>query len=251
MSMTRRGPTRLSGKSLMCHGCIGRRGLRMHGLSIVELMVGITIGLFILAGATLVMTSQTSDNRKLLLETQVQQDLRALVHLITRDIRRANYYGGAFRQVWSTDPALATYNPYNRLEPTRSNGSPSISYARSLDDRLVQAAPGDDIVSASELVTIALNTSTHVVEMTLGDVVQALTDANVLRVTDLTFKVDYKDLPVPCAAQCPVNPGNCRLTQRQRTVSFSIVGEAVHDPRVRRSIQETVRLRNDINLYVC
>ncbi len=233
------------------HTMAGATGARRRGLSIVELMVGITIGLFILAGATLVMTSQTSDNRKLLLETQVQQDLRALAHYITRDIRRANYYGGAFRQVWSTNPALATFNPYNQLEPASSTGSPTITYARSLDDRLIEAAPGNDTVSDSELVTIALNASTHVVEMTLGDAMQALTDANVLRITDLTFTVEFKDLPVPCAAQCPVNPGNCRLNQRQRTVSFSIVGEAVHDPRVRRSIQETVRLRNDINLYVC
>lgn len=230
---------------------VSRHRGRARGLSIVELMVGITIGLFILAGATLVMTSQTSDNRLLLLETQVQQDMRALAHFITRDIRRANYYGGAFRQVWSTDPALATFNPYSQLDPPSSNGSPTITYARSLDDRLIQAAPGDDVVSESELVTIALNTSTHAVEMTLGNAVQALTDANVLRVTDLTFRVSFKDIPVPCAAQCPVNPANCRLNQRQRTVTFSIVGEAVHDPRVRRSIQETVRLRNDINLYVC
>ena len=54
---------------------IARRPPR--GVSIVELMVGITIGLFILAAATVMLTSQLADNRRLLLEAQVQQDLRA------------------------------------------------------------------------------------------------------------------------------------------------------------------------------
>ena len=38
------------------------------GLSIVELMVGITISMFILAGATLVLTTQLDNNRRLLLD---------------------------------------------------------------------------------------------------------------------------------------------------------------------------------------
>ena len=48
-----------------------------RGLTLVELMVGLAVGLFVLAGATLVVSSQLNDNRTLLLETQIQQDLRA------------------------------------------------------------------------------------------------------------------------------------------------------------------------------
>ena len=218
-----------------------------RGVSIVELMIGIVIGLFILAGASLVMTSQISDNRRLLLDTQVQQDLRAVSSLIVRDVRRANYYGLAHRKIWPNDLTQSTVNPYAGLTPATSNGSSSLQYERSLDDQGGPASNDDDIVADSERVTIALNASNHTVEMTLGtSPAQALTDANVLRVTELTFTVAVRDLAVPCGIDCPVGPGGCPLVQRLRQVNFVMVGEAVNDPRVRRSLRESVRLQNDI-----
>lgn len=62
---------------------------RQRGLSLVELLVGISVGLFVLAGATLLLSTQLGDNRRLLLETQLQQDLRATMDIITRELRRA------------------------------------------------------------------------------------------------------------------------------------------------------------------
>lgn len=220
-----------------------------RGVSIVELMIGITIGLFILAGASLVMTSQISDNRRLLLDTQVQQDLRAVSSLIVRDVRRANYYGLAHRKIWPDNLTPSTVNPYAGLTPAVSDGSSSLQYERSLDDQYRPANNDDNAVSSGERVTIALNAANHTVEMTLGDSpAQAVTDANVLRVTDLTFTVAVRDLPVPCGGPvCPaVGPLGCPLVQRLRQVNFVIVGEAVNDPRVRRSLRESVRLQNDI-----
>ena len=219
-----------------------------RGVSIVELMIGIVIGLFILAGASLVMTSQISDNRRLLLDTQVQQDLRAVSSLIIRDVRRANYYGLAHRKIWPNDLTQSTVNPYAGLTPATSNGSSSLQYERSLDDQFGPANNDDDIVANGERVTIALNASNHTVEMRLGtSPAQALTDANVLRVTELTFTVAVRDLAVPCGINCPtVGPGGCPLVQRLRQVNFVMVGEAVNDPRVRRSLRESVRLQNDI-----
>ena len=59
------------------------------GLSIVELMVGVAIGLVIVAAAALLMTGQLVENRRLLVETQLQQDLRGAADIITRELRRA------------------------------------------------------------------------------------------------------------------------------------------------------------------
>ena len=149
--------------------CVGPRALlKARGVSIVELMIGITIGLFILAGASLVMTSQISDNRRLLLDTQVQQDLRAVSSLIVRDVRRANYYGLAHRKIWPNDLTQSTANPYAGLLPATSDGSSSLQYERSLDDQSGPANNDNNAVSNSERVTIALNSTNHTVEMTLG-----------------------------------------------------------------------------------
>ena len=55
------------------------------------MMVGIAIGLFIVAGAVALVATQLGENRRMLLETQVQQDLRAAADIITRELRRGGY----------------------------------------------------------------------------------------------------------------------------------------------------------------
>ena len=67
---------------------------RQSGLSLVELMMGLAIGLLIVAAALLALTHHLRENRSLLVEARLMQDLRTTTDLITRDLRRA----GALRQ---------------------------------------------------------------------------------------------------------------------------------------------------------
>jgi len=76
------------------------------GLSMVELMVGVAVGLFVVAGATVAVSNQLGDNRRLMLETQIQQDLRATADLIAKDLRRAGYWGAAEAGVWHAATGL-------------------------------------------------------------------------------------------------------------------------------------------------
>lgn len=60
-----------------------------RGISLVELMVGIAIGLVIVAAALFALTHHLRENRAMLLETRLMQDLRTTTDLIARDLRRA------------------------------------------------------------------------------------------------------------------------------------------------------------------
>ena len=156
-------------------------------------------------------------------------------------------------------PQIANDERRNRAQvllyllPATSNGSSSLEYDRSLEDQFGTPNTDIDIVGNGGRVKFALNASNHTIEMTIGgSVAQAVTDANVLKVTELTFTVAVRDLAVPCGIACPtVGPGGCPLVQRLRQVNFVIVGEAVNDSRVRRSLRESVRLQNDIVLESC
>jgi prepilin peptidase dependent protein B len=64
---------------------------RQRGLSIIELMVGVAIGMFIIGGAIKLFVDMFGNNRRLLIETRVNQDLRATADIIARDLRRAGY----------------------------------------------------------------------------------------------------------------------------------------------------------------
>ena len=89
-----------------------RRRAAQRGLSIVEMMVGVTIGLLVVAGATMVVSTQLLDNRQLMVETQVQQDLRAAADIITRDLRRAGYTSNPQNGVWYKGTAQVACNRF-------------------------------------------------------------------------------------------------------------------------------------------
>ncbi|MDO9286025.1 MAG: hypothetical protein Q7U26_14080 [Aquabacterium sp.] len=243
-----------------------RRASARHaarGLSIVELMIGITISLFILAGATMVLTSQLGDNRRLLLEAQVQQDLRAAADMISRDIRRAGYWGKAHCSVWPAANCALTNNPYTAMNPQSSTvlaPATAVVYDRSTDEEDGRVIGTDDnLVDGAanrprEQVGFRWNADNRTIDYLVGaGNWQALTDAAVLQVTQFDMVITARDLPMPCGAgACPVlGPGGCPLFLRSRDVAFTIVARAVHDANVRRSMRDNVRLRNTVPTEVC
>lgn len=230
-----------------------------RGLSIVELMIGIAIGLFIVAGATLMLTTQLGDNRRLLLEAQIQQDMRAAADMISRDIRRAGYWAQSYRQVWPAAGALA--NPYNRIEPDDAPlGTDSVEYDRSTDEEGRLIGSDDNSVDAEasrprERVGFRLNDTNQTIDYQVGaDNWQALTDKEVLEVTLFQLDMTVRDLPVPCGAgpTCPVlGPGGCPLMLTYRDVTINIAARARHDTAVQRALRDNVRLRNGEPREVC
>ena len=266
-------PCRQAGRLKRRTGRLPRRG--QAGLSIVELMVGITISLFILAGASLVLTTQLDNNRRLLLEAQVQQDLRTTADMISRDVRRAGFWGKAYCHVWPAqapaaqggDPAnCAQPNPYSTITPAvAAGGTTQLVYDRSTDFEGGNAFNADDglvdnpaaVARPRERVGFRFNEVAGTIEYLVGaNNWQALTDPAVIRVTQFTMTLNRRDLPVPCAeAGCQAQGGGPQcggpVTVQSRDLSFTIAAQAVHDANVQRSLTENVRLRNSLPVEQC
>lgn len=66
-----------------------RSVFRQLGLTLIELMISITLGLFVLSGLVYLTSSTINSNTQQLKTTRLNQELRALMHLVTRDMRRA------------------------------------------------------------------------------------------------------------------------------------------------------------------
>lgn len=215
-----------------------------RGLSIIELMVGIAVGMFVLAGATLVVSSQLSDNRQLMLETQVQQDLRATADLIARDLRRGGYWANAGSTVWPAAGTVAPPNPYRGgWTFVNAGGHSEWSYAYTSD---VDGTTENNIEDAVEQFGFRLSSGNDVIEMRLGGAGwQALTDVNVVRVNQFTITPNVQTIVVPCSKACPLGGNACWPTQVVLDYNIAIAASAVHDSRVGRSIRSDVRLRND------
>ena len=100
---------------------LNKTRVRQSGLSMVETMVGLTVGLFIVGGALKLFIDNIDSNRKLLIETRVNQDLRAASDLIARDLRRAGYWEQASSGVWQDAATPVTPNPRAAMTSTTSD----------------------------------------------------------------------------------------------------------------------------------
>jgi type II secretory pathway pseudopilin PulG len=220
--------------SLIKHARLSPRGAAARGLSLVELMVGITIGLIVVAGATLLTASQLSENRRLLLETQVQQDLRAAADIIARDVRRGGYNAYADALMWSPDnPAVQPIvNPFRGL--VLNNGAEVVAYKYQRD--LLPFDFGYQWTSSGGVIRHRTN----------GAAAQELTDRTALRIT--AFEVTAEPTgtrQLACPTLCPDGTQNCWPTLTLNDVRITITGAPVSNPQLSRTVTSRVRLRNE------
>ncbi len=214
---------------------------RQRGLSIVELMVGIAIGLIIVAGASVLLSGQIVENRRLIAETQVQQDLRSTADIISRELRRAGSIGSdtfLAPRIWLsgtiTDPPANMHSAV--LTPASGTGDDEVSF------NYYPTGPGTDGPFG-----FRLDTARGVIETRLrAGGWQDLTDPGTIEVTG--FQVERLDdtvMRVPCNKPCPDTTSNCWPTLNVRTLEITINARSRALPDVERSHRSRVRLRNE------
>ncbi len=210
-----------------------------RGLSIVELLVGAAIGLLVVAAGTTLLTGNLRENRGLLLEARLMQDLRTAADLVSRDLRRAGYWAGATEGVWLAGASGVVANPYAAVSPgAAASDAASFRYSRD--------ATENHLVDGNEQFGYRLRAG--VIELQLGaGNWQALTDAGTLTVTEFSVTPFTQDISLQgfCATDCPAGSSTCPPRQQVRSLALVISGRAAVDARVTRSIRSDVRLRND------
>ncbi|MDH4060382.1 MAG: hypothetical protein OEU94_06175 [Aquincola sp.] len=227
------------------------RRAREAGISMVELMVGIAISLIVVAGGLSLLANFTGENRRLLLETRLNQDLRAAMDVVTRDIRRAGYWQGATASIWvNGGPNVPPQNMYRGFYASRCNattlGASAPSPAASAS--FVCYAINENIATPLNETTRASLYGFHLSNGALmavlnGGAEQAVTDAGTITITD--FVVTPVPQVVPMASFCKYTcTVNCpRVIVREFEVLMS--GFAPGDPTIARTLRSNVRVRND------
>lgn len=226
---------------------------RQRGLSLVELLVGVALGLFIVAGAVTLAVSHLRDARRQVLESKVNQELRAAADLIARDIRRAGYWHNATKGVWQGAGSTAMTSNYSPV--TASSDSLVFSYARDDNDAL----DGNEQFRIERVVDSA--SGRGVLRFNNGSGLQPITDVNTVNITsfdpdDSMGMADTERLclvkycPNSTVTTCPAGAANTYPALHVRTYTIRIAAESAVDSNVKREIVETVRLRNDLLVNV-
>jgi prepilin-type N-terminal cleavage/methylation domain-containing protein len=209
---------------------------RQRGLSIVELMVGITIGLIVAAAAAVMSTNQIVDNRRLLLETQLQQDLRAATDIITRELRRAGADTElrSLRTLWFPGKVTAVEpNAYAAMTPASGVSATEANFT-------YNPGGGADGAFGFKLEGGVIKT-----RLVAGGW-QDLTDSRVMEVMFFSVtRLSDEPVQLPCPKACADNTGNCWPTVLVRNLTIQIRARSAGAPTIERSILSRVRVRND------
>jgi prepilin peptidase dependent protein B len=240
---------------------LGARGQR--GLSMVELLVGVAVGLFLVAGAATLFVTNLGNSRQLLLEARINQDLRATADLITRDLRRAGYWGNSLAGTTATVTAgvsATTPNPYRTITP----GTEMIEYTFSRDTVENNTLNNNENFGFQRAVVNGVG----VVQMKIGaGNWQTVTDPQAMDVTAFAVtptetNVDVRTAcAVTCCSDADVTAGTCATrniaagascpTIRVRQYAVTLTANAIGNARVARTLQTRARPRNDEYGGVC
>jgi type IV pilus assembly protein PilW len=216
-----------------------RRARRaQRGLSIMELLVGITVGLIVTGGAVMLLAKNMAGSRLLLTESRLNEDLRNAADLLTRDLRRAGYWGNAMKGVTAIGFTSATTpNPYSTV--TAPASADEVGYRFSRD-------PGTDNDTLDGNEQFGFRLVNEAIQMQAGSGWTDVTDKTAVKIT--RFQVTANETVVPlgdaCPTVCGVGTPNCP-TARVRNYTVLLQGKSAQDDNIKRSLRTTVRVRND------
>ena len=217
---------------------------QQYGFSLVELMIAMSIGLFILGGVLGIFSSTVHNNTESLQTARLQHDLRTTMAIMQNDIRRAGYWSNAL-------PTFGANNPFTTdiSDLTILDAGSCVLYTYDLNkngiiDNDIEffgfRLNGDRIEMR---VSGSTTTNCHVADSEW----EAVTDSSIIAITSLTFDSSHyvctnltDSTDVGCAS-----PSTDDITQTIRQIDISLTGNVTANSSITRSLSESVRVRND------
>lgn len=137
-------------------------GRRQEGLTLVEVLVGLVVGIIVIGGATVLYVSSVRGGNDALLSSKLNQEVGALMTVMGNDIRRAGFWGAAMGGRPDQNPfnlpgetALIVRDDMNAnlVQPPTGQGS-CIAYTY---DATYDPANASGVVEANDLFGFRLN----------------------------------------------------------------------------------------------
>lgn len=225
----------------------GSPGARcQRGLGLVELLISVAIGLFLLAGLTDFLGRSLTQSGRNFQDARLTQDLNTAMDLMMRDLRRAGYSGTA---QGVTTAAGAAANAFTQAVVAANDGGISLATAGCALYSYDLPASQNGTLDAAENLGFrlqggAVQAGTGVTACNAGTW-QAVTDSTLSTITALTF--EYLDVAGDVASpQRPfVATTGTTWAVCTRLIRITLTGQLVGNPNVSRTLTQSVRVRND------
>jgi len=236
---------------------------QQSGYSLIEIMIGLLIGLIVVAATVNIYISTVGSSSATIKSSRLNHDLDAVMTLMINDIKRAGFWGGA-----RVDADSRT-NPFTAATTTvQIPANTCILYSYDAD--------GDAVPDANEFYGFKLESNTIKIRKTgaaTADCVndgswEEFIDGTQLTITTLQFSFDPVDvnadgdvldgIDLPAASRClnvstntPLDDLTCADTAaagesvgEKRVVNIQLSGRLSSDNNVTKTINGTVEIRN-------
>ncbi|MEW6352827.1 MAG: prepilin-type N-terminal cleavage/methylation domain-containing protein [Pseudomonadota bacterium] len=248
--------------------------LKQHGFSLVEALVAIATGFLVVAGITQIFSNTVSNSGDTLKLARVNQDLRAAMDFMIRDIQRAGYW----RNVVATSgagPVQATNNVFtqgvNDLQVGGGGTCLTYTYDVNYDTDVDNADPNEmfafflrnNSIGRRKGGTATAN-DCNPASWSPGSW-EGITDSDQVTITELAFTITTHCLNVTDAKTGSSGVTSCRndpdyntasaityaapdnndVLVKVRDVTITITGHPINDSARSVRITDTVRVRND------
>lgn len=253
-----------------------------HGINLVELMIGLVVGLIVLAAMSAVYLNTARGSRDTLNANRLNQDLRAIMDIMVADIRRAGYWGTADTGANPFTNRIIQAAPLDKIsdihvstdctlyayDATYNGGTPGASSPDSGVDFFGFRLDGDTVQMIDPADNLGTTASAGCTNDSLW---QNLTDPNAITVTALSFETGGSQcmnttaspsVTWTTAAGATSNacadttatgytaPTTGDVLVETRQVTITLTAQHAQDSTLTRSLTETVLVRNNRILTV-
>ncbi len=218
-----------------------KHGKTQHGFSLIELMISMVIGLIAIAGMISIFASSVKSNTDSLEMVRLNQELRAIMDVMVRDIRRTGY--------WSKADGV-TANPFMNISTNAAKDCITYSYDRNpytLAAGLAVLENEDNFGFRLHNNAVKLRQNSTTCDSTTNWV--NLSDSSAINISVLTFGLANsfcKNLSsgvVEDGTVC-VDAISEDVMSTMYVVDITITGNLIADPTVAATFAEQVVVRN-------
>lgn len=227
------------------HGEPFRNGLprRQAGMTLMEAMIALGLSLFVTTAMVVLMANSLGTATRIIQMTQLTDELRNAMSMLTRDVRRANY---------SAYSAYCYANSDCGIDGSATQAPDVAIDGECVTFNLDRNHDGDASTDDAGAFRRTTSGGVGVIEMWIGDSAPdcdasgddwlAVTDPGFVDVT--TFVIDDSGSLASTLTQ-----GNGTvLTQRSRELQIAVEGRLILDESITRRVEDVIKVRNDIFL---
>lgn len=208
-----------------------------RGFSLIELMISLVISLVLLGGLLSLYIAFNKSNFDLIRNIKLEQEIRATINFMAKDIKRAGFLEGTHTNIGNSDYcSLGYFDDCTNKNSLFTTTSSSIAFSYDADS---------DGTPENYSFSLSSGEVTYQYPGTLTPV--SVTDSGSTVFTSLTFTLSPRVVQIT-TTDTTTTPATitikAELIIRELTISASAY-PAGDDPQFARTVTKTVRIRND------